>query len=248
MILNVAETIRKIMGWCPQKDYVLKHVENENYKLGSAALYKMDTHLDEEKNIILDYQYMDIVHIAVTLFVAIVAVFALFMVGFVLPIYRIFALLLFASAILIASLILLYQARSIVEFTSHAIIIQRPLFKSIVIGKDRILKTEIVKNHNHTIRWVILPAAIILLIVSGMDLIDVVSQHMAQSFPFSVIIPIVFSKATIMLLFLVLFYKSKIRSYSPNTLKITTKTKKNIILYLYVDNPEELMSRLGVTL
>lgn len=243
MTINVTEIIRKTMGWCPQKDLALAHIEVEKHGLSYTSLYKNGVLSEKGTNIIIDYQYMDIASIAIILFTALAALFVLFMVGFVLPIYREFVSLLVASPVFLAAVILLYQDRTNIEFTSTAIIIRRPFFKPIVISRDSILKTEVVKNYNHTIRWMILPVAIILLIFLGKDTMDIAFQYIAQKEPIAAIISIVFVKATTMLLFVVLFYKSKIRSYNPNALKITAKNKKEVTLY--VDNPQELVSRIG---
>jgi FlaA1/EpsC-like NDP-sugar epimerase len=122
-------------------------------------------------------------------------------------------------------------------------IIKRPLLHPIVISKDSILKTEVIKNINHTMRLIFLPMGILLQVILIMDAVNTISRYIAQNDPLAVIISFVFLRVTTMVLFVVLFYKAYIRSYYPDALKVTARNNKEVTLY--IDNPQDMERKLG---
>ena len=145
--------------------------------------------------------------------------------------------------LLLASVVLLYQDRTHLIFISNAIIIKRPLLHTVVISKDNILKTEVIKNINHTILFITLPMSILVQVFLIMDALNTVSRYIAHNDPLAVIISFIFLKVTIMVLFAVLFYKVYIRSYYPDALKVKARNNREIILY--IDNPRDMERKLG---
>ena len=240
--MNVMENIRKTMGWCLHNDF-LANVNKDECETISITPYKNDTFSEKDTKIIIDYRYLRFETIAIILFAVVFGFLILITTGFVFPEIRYLVSLLVTFLLLLASVILLYQDRTHVIFTSNAIIIKRPILQPIVISKDSILKTEVIKNINHMMRLIILPVAIFLQVFLMMDAINTVSRYIAQNDPLAVIISFVFLKGTTMILFVVLFYKGYIRSYYPNALKVTVRNNKEITLY--IDNPQDMESKLG---
>ena len=241
--MNVLENIRKTMGWCPQEDFYLMHAEKGNYETVSVTPYKNDEFSEKGTKIIIDYKYLGFETIAIILFAVVFGLFILITAGLVFPGIRNLVSLLLTLLLLLASVILLYQDRTYVIFTSNAIIIKRPLLHPVVISKDSILKTEVIKNINHTMRLIFLPTGILVQAFLIMDAVNTISRYIAQNDPLAVIISFVFLKMTTMVLFAVLFYKAYTRSYYPDALKVTAQNNKEVTLY--IDNPQDMERKLG---
>jgi hypothetical protein len=241
--MNVLENIRKTMGWCPQEDFYLMRAEKGNCETVSVTPYKNDEFSEKVTKIIIDYRYLSIETIAIILFAVVFGLFILITAGLVFPEIRNLVSLLLTLLLLLTSVGLLYQDRTHVIFTSNAMIIKRPLLHPIVISKDSILKTEVIKNINHTMRLIFLPMGILLQVILIMDAVNTISRYIAQNDPLAVIISFVFLRVTTMVLFVVLFYKAYIRSYYPDALKVTARNNKEVTLY--IDNPQDMERKLG---
>lgn len=185
--------------------------------------------------IITDYQFSTV------LYAGSAAFFIFLIAGLVFSIPAYFAVLSVLS-IFLTSVILVVQDKTTMEFASNALIIRRPLFKPVKISKDDILKIEIVKNPNRRFRRVIIPLVIIALIFWANGALDTLSRFMAHDrVPF--FIYMIFLKVTLVIFVTVLFYKWYIRSHHENFLKITSRTKREVTIY--VDNLQELVSKSG---
>jgi hypothetical protein len=242
MTINLMENVKKMMGWCPHKD-ILANFNKNDCEMISITSYKNDVFSEKGTKIVIDYRYLSTSIIAIILFAVFFGIIFLFIASFVFPEIRNLFPLLFPLLLLLASVVLLYQDRIHVIFTSNAIIIKRPLLQSIVISKESILKTEVMKNINHKIRLIILPVAILVQIFLIMDAVNTISRNIAQNDPLAVIISFVFLKVTTMVLFVVLFYKVYIRSCYPDALKVTVKDNKEFTIY--IDNPRDMENKLG---
>ena len=240
MVLSV-EYIRKLMGWCPQEDSALMYAKPIKQDIYFNSTYKKRANPDEKISAIVDIEH----ELAIIMGGAFVALIILFIASFIFPRLWYFTFL----PVFLATLVLLIHVRTNVEFASNGLIIQRWLFKPVIVSKASILKTEIVTNNNHSRRWSFLPMAIIVLIFfakSAMRTIDIISKDIAQGAPLPVFFPLIFAEIAMALFLLVLFYMWKIRSYYPNGLKITLSNSNKITFY--ADNPLELADKLGVAL
>ncbi|MCZ7392639.1 MAG: DUF1673 family protein [Candidatus Methanoperedens sp.] len=237
------EYVRKMMGWCPQEDFNLMHAMKGNCETVSVTPYKNDDFSEKGTKIVIDYRYLRFETIAIILFSVFFGLLILITAGFVFPEIGNLVPWLLVLLLLLASLVLLYQDRTHVIFTSNAIIIKRPVLHPIVISKDSILKTEVIKNINHTMRLIFLPPMILVQVFLIMDAVNTVSRYIAQNDPLAVIISFVLLEVTTMILFVVFFYKAYIRSYYPDALKVTAQNNKEITLY--VDNPQDMENKLA---
>ncbi len=243
MTVNVIEIIRKTMGWCPQEDFYLMHANKGDCETVSVTPYKNDEFSEKGTKIVIDYRYLRIEEIAIILFAAFFGLLILITAGFVFPEIGNLVPWLLALLLLLGSLVLLYQDRTHVIFTSNAIIIKRLLLHPIVISKDSILKIEVIKNINHTMRLIFLPMGILVQVFLILDAVYTTSRYIAPNDPLAVIISFVLLKVTTMIVFVVLFYKVYIRSYYPGALKVTARNNKEVTLY--VDNPQDMENKLG---
>ncbi len=228
------DNIRRIMGWCPQKDFV-GHVRTEKHEHYFLTSYETGAYSGKTMKILTDYQWSKI------LYAGSAAFFIFLIEGLVFPNLVFFAVLSILSVFLTA-LILFIQDRTTIEFTSNAIIIKRPLFKPVEILKDNILKIGVIKNPNNRFRWAIISLVIIALIYGSMNAIDTLSRSMARD-PVPFFILFVFQQSTLLIFIIVVAYKWYIRSPYENFLKITSRSKGEVTVYL--DNPWELAGKLG---
>ena len=238
MVLSV-EYIKRMMGWCPQEDSALMYAKPIKQDIDFNSTYKKRANPNEKISAIVDIEH----ELAIITGGAFVAFIFLFIASFIFPRLWYFTFL----PVFLATLVLLIHVRTNVEFASNGLIIQRWLFKPVIVSKASILKTEIVTNNNHSRRWSFLPMAIIVLILfakSAMRTIGIISKDIAQGAPIPVFIPLIFADITMALFLLVLFYMWKIRSYYPNGLKMTLSNGNKITFY--ADNPLELADKLGV--
>lgn len=235
MIANMVDKIKRVMGWCPQKDFTLAQTDINMYEHSYAFLANTDAHQGKGTNIIIDY-HKDLFKIVS---LAAVSSFALIIASLIFPILGFFITL----PILVGYAVLLYQERTKVEFTQNSINIQRPLFKPVIIPKDSILKFEIVNNLSYTMRWTIPLLVIVMLIYFRKSAIDIFI-YMAKNPPFYSVFLSILVKLAVVMILSVLFYKNYIRKKYPKVLKIILKDGSNVIFY--ADSPQELMNKLEV--
>ena len=236
MIGIFAEHVRKVMGWCPQKDYTLAQSNIYKHEHSNAFLANTDAHRCKGTDIIIDY-HKDLFKI---ISLAGLGFFALVIASIIFPILGFFL----TFPILVGYAVLLYQERANVEFTPNSINIQRPLFKPVIIPKDSIQKFEIVKNLSYTMRWTLPLFVIVLLVYLRKVAIDILFNHMAQNPPFYSVFLTILGQLTIVMMLSVLFYKTYIRKKYSRVLKMTLKGGSDVIFY--ADNPQELMNKLEV--
>jgi len=231
----VAEHVKRMMGWCPQKDYTLTQTGIDKYEHSNAFIANTDAHRGKGTDIIIDYN-KDLFKIT---FLSAIGLLALIIASIIFPILGFFITL----PIFVGYAVLLYQERAKVEFTPHSINIQRPLFKPVKISKDSIQKFEIVKNLSYTMRWTLPLLVIVMLIYFGKSAIDIFN-YMAKNPPFYAIFLSLLVQLAIVMMLSVLFYKTYIRKKYPRVLKMTLKGRSDVIFY--ADNPQELMNKLEV--
>lgn len=179
-----------------------------------------------------DYQFSDV------LYTGCAAHFGFLIAGLVFPFFFVLSIL----SILLTSMILFVQDRTTIELISNAIVIKRPIFKPVEISKDSILKIEVLKNPNHRFRWAVISLVITGLISWSINAIDKLSRVLEKD-PVIYFIYMVFIEFTILIFVIVLTYKWYIRSKYENFLKITSKTNREVSIY--VGDPAEIANKLG---
>jgi hypothetical protein len=237
MTINVIENIRRMMGWCPQKEFEFPNLGTIN-KTNVNAVYsqnKMPEHDREKINIDSSH---DAAIISILLPGSITA-FILLIININYSVIDIIAISIFYFTFII----LLLQNNTTMELTPERIIIHRPLLKSIIIPKESIITINIAKNSAYKIRWILYPVGLagLLFLIRK----NVISAYLnaASSAPLIVKFITIYSIPLTTVLFAVIFYNYLIRSYNPAFLKITTKNHE---FTFYTNDPQKLANKLGV--
>jgi hypothetical protein len=252
MTINVAETIRKMMGWCPQKSMDFVNARREQHERYGDKFYQKDSHAAKRittgEKLIIDYLEFNVVSIAIILFSIVIAIIILIISAFFVPILRNFVRIIFSIGFFIVIFLLMYVKRKNAELTADSIIVNRPFHKPVVIPKDSILKTEVVRNYNHSFRWIFPLLAIIMLAFLIKNIID------ASYFYFSGNYSLLDATSTVLLYiglvsaYISIYFMGKKKSTYRNALKITAKLKKEVSLCVYTDDPQEMKNTLEVSL
>ena len=147
------------------------------------------------------------------------------------------------SIFYLAFVILLLQNKTTVEVTLDSIIVHRPLLRSITIPKKSIVKTEVTKNINYRLRWIIRPVAIVALLFLIQKNITSLCINVAKSAPLLVKVVTAYSIPLTLILFTVIFYHYQVRSRNPFIFKLITENRE---ITFYANNLEEMPTKLGV--
>ena len=240
------DSFRKYMGWCPN-GYRMAHARNRTAWDGLEfnPLPRQDTYTND--GILIDYGRTGI---SLPIFVGLVAGAICIVVIFslILP----FATFRVTSGILMCGLllpvVLVILARDLrgarLEITRGTLVIRRALSWPVVIQKEEIDSVEIRDNRPPMPAWLQGILFLFLIPVStayilSYEYMQFVSGEIASS---SFITSLGFYLC-IVLLFLVSYYRSRIRSRYPRYLFITTGTRK--VVAMYTENPEEIAGMLG---
>ncbi len=185
--------------------------------------------------------------IAIILFSIVIAISVLMIIALFVPIFRNFVFIIFSIASFIISFYMFYFNGKNAELTAGSIIVNRPFHKSVVIPKDSILKTEVVKNYNHSFRWIFPLMMIIMSAFFMNNIINVSSRYFAGNYSLLDTISIVFAYIGIISLYISIYLKGKKISPYRSVLKITAKLKNEVFLYVYVNDPQEMKNTLEVS-
>jgi hypothetical protein len=119
--------------------------------------------------------------------------------------------------------------RACIEITRDAVTIRRPLFPSIVIPKDAVVKAE-VKENKPPISPRLLAVALAVLLVSAVGSVYVGFENpTSMRFLFGVAAAVFFP---------VIFYRTYLRTRYPRALTITITEKR--VAVIYTDDPERM--------
>lgn len=224
-------TARKIMGWCPQKDFGFmqagdtKHTGMHDFCAGYGNMQKK-----RREKVLVDLPFLDSGMILILLPVGIIGL----MLTIIFNHYSILDIFI-VLAYYLAFLLLVLQNRTTVELTHGTIIIHRPFLRSIVIQKNEVTKTQVIKNFAHTTRWIFRPVALILLILLATHNINAIYINIEKTLPMLVIIINIFSIPLITVMSAVIFYNFEIRTHYKATLNVATNKRQ---VTFYVDNPD----------
>ena len=142
-----------------------------------------------------------------------------------------------AGGLLLLAIMLGYSAlelygavrRARIEITRDAVTIRRPLFPSIVIPKDAVVKAE-VKENKPPISPRLLAVALAVLLVSAVGSVYVGFENpTSMRFLFGVAAAVFFP---------VIFYRTYLRTRYPRALTITITEKR--VAVIYTDDPERM--------
>lgn len=234
--------IKKTIGWCPKNDTTslsyktpISVINNNYWQVRSVDLQeKMG------KKIIVDYLlHLDLIEIIIPSIL--IGVTMIFLNGFLFNDSYLISIIGF-FIICVGYAIFLLQSHTVIKFTNNAVIIYKPLRKPIIINKEEIKKTEIIKNENHRFRWIFRITFIVFLIYMIINTINIIYLCEQQSYPLMEMLFNIVSMNLVSTLVLILIISSQIRSLYPTALKLVMGYHRDIILY--VDNPDEYISKL----
>ncbi|MBW6517093.1 MAG: DUF1673 domain-containing protein [ANME-2 cluster archaeon] len=250
MTLDFGQTIRKMMGWCPQKGFDLADTRREKHGLYGEKFHEMAPHavkgITPGEKLIIDYLEFNVVSIGIILFSIVMAIIILFISAFFVPILRNFVRIIFSIGFLFVIFLLMYAKRKNAELTADSIIVNRPFHKPVVIPKDNILKTEVVRNYNHLVRWIIPLLVLFWLAFSMTHITEVSSQYFAGNYSLLDASSTVLLNIGVISAYISIYFMGKKKSTYRNALKITAKLKNEVSLHVYVDNPQKLKNKLEV--
>ena len=228
------ENIRKMMGWCPQKDFGFMQAGDTKHRTGMHDFYAGygDTQKKRLEKVLVDVPVLDSGMIRILIPVWIVG----FMLMIIVNHYSILDIFI-VIAYYLAVLLWVLQNRTTVELLHGTIIIHRPFLRSIVIQKNETIKTQIIKNLSHTKRWIIRLVALIILVFLATHNINVIHLNIEQSLPMLVTIVNIFTMPLMTVWFAVIFYNFEIRSHYQASLHVVATNKRQFMFY--VDNPDE---------
>ena len=252
MLVDITDRMRRMMGWCPQKGFNLADARREKHEQYDDEFHEMNSHVTKGittgEKLIIYYQNVNIVSIAIILFSIVIAISVLMIIALFVPIFRNFVFIIFSIASFIISFYMFYFNGKNAELTAGSIIVNRPFHKSVVIPKDSILKTEVVKNYSYSLRRILPPIVIIMLTFSMSKIIDVSSQYFTGNYSLLDATSNLFVYIGLMLIYISIYFMGKKKSTYRNALKITAKLKNEVSLNVYVDDPQEMKNKLEVNL
>ncbi|PKL61589.1 MAG: hypothetical protein CVV31_10305 [Methanomicrobiales archaeon HGW-Methanomicrobiales-2] len=148
-----------------------------------------------------------------------------------------------AGGLLLLAIMLGYSAlefygavrRACIEITRDAVTIRRPLFPSIVIPKDAVVKAEVKENKPPISPWLLAVALAALLVSAAGSVYAGFENPTSMRFIFGVAAAIFFP---------VIIYRTCVRTRYPQALVITTAKKR--VAVIYTDDPGRIARMLGV--
>ena len=226
-------TARKIMGWCPQKDFGFMQAGDTKHRTGKHDFFAGYGNMQKKRweKVLIDLPFLDSGMIRILLPVGIVGLTLTIIVNH----YSIFDFFII-FAYYLALLLLVLENRTTVELAHDTIIIHRPFLRSVVIQKNDVTKIQVIKNFAHTTRWIFRPVALILLILLATHNINAICINIEKTLPMLVTIINIFSIPLITVMSAVIFYNFEIRTHYKATLNVATNKRQ---VTFYVDNPDE---------
>lgn len=244
--MHFIDAFRKYLCWCPNGHRIAQARKHTSWdSLEFNPLPTGDAYMND--GILIDYGRTGL---SLPAFIGLVAGAICIVVIFslILP----FAMFRVTSGILMCGLLLpvvivilsrdLKGAR--LEMTRETLVIRRAFFWPVVIQKEEIASVEIRDNKPPMPTWLQVILFLFLIPVSTAYILSYEYMQFVSGeiTPSSIITSLGFYLC-IVLLFLVSYYNSRIRSRYPRFLFITTDTRK--VVAIYAGNPEEMAGMLG---
>ncbi|MCK9306149.1 MAG: DUF1673 domain-containing protein [Methanoculleus sp.] len=232
MMMKFSETIRRLMGWCPnaamfgtgRRRYAAPEGEVGLGTAGEGGREVVEGALVDYGPIGTPAMYLTLI-VAGALFIGCLAVTA--------PAGR-FILL---AIMLTFSGVELYGVlrRARVEISSDTITIRRPLFRPVVIPKDAVVKAEVGENRLPVPSWLLVGALAMIFVSAAGGMYYGLDNTASMGF---------ISGLGAVIFFPMVFYRTYVRTHYPRTLTITTPKR---IAAIYTDDPERMARMLEVS-
>jgi hypothetical protein len=234
MLVDIADRMKRMMGWCPQQDFEFMQAGDTKHRTGMHDFCTgySDTQKKRLEKVLVDVPVLDSGMIRILLPVWIGG----FMLMIIVNHYSILDIFI-VIAYYLAVLLWVLQNRTTVELLHGTIIIHRPFLRSIVIQKNEIIKTQIIKNLSHTKRWIIRLVALIILVFLATHNINAIYLNIEQPLPMLVTIVNIFSMPLMTVWFAVMVYNNEIRMHYQASLHLVATKKRQFMFY--VDNLDE---------
>ena len=255
------ELFRKLMGWCPMKDSLLKGRQEDfisRFKPENKGLQLMPFPAGLQEGKVLTaqamYKGLGLAKILFSMLLALLLTIVIPLFGFGFspsptgPDHNVvifdpsFSLILdiYLTLILyLALLALILYNRTTVVLTAKGIIIRRHLFKSIVLGKEDIVQISVSKNKGHSYRWPIRLLVLVALAIRLPEIVEIIIRTLQESAPASEIFSLVLVQFWSIAFVLVIYYIFERAAPYKRAIKITTRS--NLNLGFYVDEPETIV-------
>ena len=244
MAIRFAETIRRLMGWCPNAA-AAGTVRRRYAELEGEVGMAREGSREVVEGALVDYGPIGtsgrlfLLLVAGACFIGCLFAMAPAPLVTVPTTFVMFP----AGGLLLLAIILGYSAlelygtvrRARIDIAHDAITIRRPLFRPIVIPKGAVVKAEVGENKLPVPLWLLVIALAALLISAAGSIYAGFSDPSSMRFIFWLAAAIFFP---------VLFYRTYVRTRYPRALTITTAEKK--LAAIYTDDPERMARMLGV--
>ena len=230
MAIRFAETIRRLMGWCPNAaaaGTVRRRYAAPEGEVGMAR---------EGSREVVEGALVDYGPIGTPAMYLILIIGGALLIG-CLAVTALAGRLLLLATLLAFSGVELYGVlrRARVEIASDAITIRRPLFRPVVIPKDAVVKAGVEENKLPVPFWLLATALAALLVSAAGSIYLGWDDPTSMRFIFGIGGAIFFP---------VIVYRTYVRARYPRTLTITTAEKK--LAAIYADDPERIARVLEV--
>jgi ABC-type antimicrobial peptide transport system permease subunit len=238
----VLEQIKKLMGWCPMKDSLRNEGQVELfYGHNSENRSKFETLSAEfqERNppkVKVLYKGYGIPKIVFSMIVAelIVYIFKLYTGSFIFDTFL--PLILY-----ITLLALILYNRTTAVLTPEMIVVQRCLFKSLILRKEDITQIKASKNKGHSYRLPLRLLLLAVLITTLPQTIERITRSLyTETTPLSYkLIGVLVDLWMVAYILVIYYYVFELAA--PYQQVITITTRANLNLEFYTDEPEEIM-------
>jgi len=244
--MHFIDACRKYLGWCPNSHRMAlagKHTPWNNTEfnpLPTGGAYMND-------GVIVDYGRTGIsMPVFIGLVAGVICIVVIFSLILSFATFRVVSGILMCGLLLPVVVVILYRdiRRAKLEITRDTLVIRRALYQPVVLRKDEIATVEIRSTRPPVpIRL----QAILSLFLIPVSIAYILSREYVQfalgEITSSSFITSLGFYLCIVLLLLISYYRSRIRSRYPCHLFITTGTMK--VAAIYTGNPEEVAGMLG---
>jgi Protein of unknown function (DUF1673). len=235
---------RKLMGWCPMKDYFEKEWQKANFpgfKLENRSIQPVPSTIDSHEIRILGARVtlLDSWTILIIIFALITSLTISFILWTYIPED---SFLITSSGLIIFFMpfILLLNRPGNVAVMSGKILVQRPIRKSVMIEKEDIIQISVTKNKDHSLRWLIRLFSVIFILFFFVGGIMSTLRDLERSFTDYVVLSLFLAHLSGVVMSLMLLYNTELLMPYQQILKVTTRS--NLNLKFYTDEPEEIMA------
>ena len=237
------EHFKKLLGWCPMKDYLKKDrqegcfsefkLENRNIQLVPSPLDLHESRILKARVSLFDGRWV----LIITFFTIIVSLF------FWTCIPEGSYLVIFSGLIMFLMPLMLFlnlPNTASVTVMPGKIMIKKPMRKLVVIKKEEIKQISVRRTGNRFGCWLIRLLYIIWIPLYFKKEIMTTLYDLKMSFPDYIELSQFLGQLALLTMFLIMFYNSELMAPYQQALKVTTNS--NLRIWLYTKEPEELIA------